>query len=302
MLSCGIETSKEARRGNCLKGGYNPSVMPQSRPTLIGAPWDRSSSFLQGAAGAPARIREALSSPSANSWTEHGLDLAADGVLDDRGDVALKADAAEARERIEAAVSGLLDAAQSPVVLGGDHSITYPIVRAFRGRSGGLTIVHLDAHGDLYDEFDGDRYSHACPFARIMEEGLAARLIQIGVRTLNRHQREQAARFGVEQFEPRRWAEAPIESLRAPVYVSIDLDVLDPAFAPGLSHPEPGGLSTREVISLVHRLPVAPVGADIVEYNPVNDIRDLTARVAARFVKEIVGAMHRSSGPVSQST
>jgi arginase len=88
----------------------------------------------------------------------------------------------------------------------------------------------------------------------------------------------------------RRWAEAPLEKIAGPVYVSIDLDGLDPAFAPGVSHPEPGGLSTRDVVSLIHRLPPGIVGADVVEYNPDNDVRDLTARVAAKLVKELVAA------------
>jgi arginase len=124
-----------------------------------------------------------------------------------------------------------------------------------------------------------------------MEEGLASRLVQIGVRTLTAHQREQAKKFGVEIYDPGRWTDAPLESIAAPLYVSIDLDGLDPAYAPGVSHPEPGGLSTRDVISIVHRLPCAIVGADVVEYNPMNDVRDLTARVAARLVKELVAAV-----------
>ena len=184
----------------------------------------------------------------------------------------------------------LLDQGICPIALGGDHSVTYPIVRAYRGRVNGLTIVHVDAHTDLYDEFQGDRYSHACPFARIMEEGLAERLVQIGIRTASSHQRQQAAKFGAEIYDMSRWSEAPLETIQAPVYVSIDLDGIDPAFAPGVSHPEPGGLSTRDVVSLVHRLPARIVGADLVEYNPDHDVRDLTARVAAKLVKELVGS------------
>ena len=257
-------------------------------PVLIGVPWDGSSSFMRGAAGAPARIREALWSASSNSWSETGVNVSAPGALDDAGDLALSADAAEARAAIESGVGRLLARGATPIVLGGDHSITYPVMRAFRGHLTGLTIVHLDAHGDLYDEFEGDRFSHACPFARIMEAGLASRLLQIGIRTLTAHQREQAKKFGVEIYDATRWAQAPLESVTAPLYLSIDIDVLDPACAPGVSHPEPGGLSTREVLSLIHRLPCAVSGADIVEYNPTNDVRDLTARVAAKMIKEVV--------------
>jgi len=253
---------------------------------LLGLPYDASSSFLRGAAGAPPLIRQALRSPSSNGWSERGVDALSG--LEDAGDAEVPAEPAAARAAIERAVTDVLERGWRPLSIGGDHSVTYPILRAFAGRYEGLTIVHLDAHGDLYDEFEGDRYSHACPFARILEEGLAARLIQIGVRTLNPHQRAQARTFGVEQFGMDRWEEAPLEELDGSVYVSLDLDVLDPAFAPGLSHPEPGGLSVREVVSLLHRIGGGIVGADLVEYNPSLDTRDVTARVAAKLIKEMV--------------
>jgi arginase len=231
-----------------------------------------------------------LWSDSSNPWSERGVDVSVPGLLDDNGDISVGDEPAAAREAIEAGIGRLIDQGICPIALGGDHSVTYPIVRAYRGRVNRLTIVHVDAHTDLYDEFQGDRYSHACPFARIMEEGLAERLVQIGIRTASRHQREQASRFGVEIYDMSRWSEAPLETILTPVYVSIDLDGIDPAFAPGVSHPEPGGLSTRDVVSLIHRLPARIVGADLVEYNPDNDVRDLTARVAAKLVKELVGS------------
>lgn len=258
--------------------------------TLLGIPWDRSSSFQRGAAEGPPQIRAALHSPSSNSWNERGDDVAAPGLLTDAGDLTLPDEAAEARAAIEAAVRTVLERGQKPLLLGGDHSVTYPILRAFAGKSAALTILHLDAHGDLYDECEGDRYSHACPFARVMEERLAARLVQVGVRTLTAHQRSQAAKFGVEILGADRWREALplISRFKAPVYLSLDLDVLEPMLAPGVSHPEPGGLSTRDVLEILAALRVPLAGADIVEYNPRNDVRDLTARVAAKFVKELV--------------
>jgi arginase len=273
---------------------------------LLGVPWDASSSFLRGAAAAPPLIRQALWSASSNAWNERGDDLAAAGVLEDAGDLTLGGDAGEARDAIELRVAALLAHGRRPLVLGGDHSITYPILRAYArrdqpgdsrpaGRSESLTVLHLDAHGDLYDTFDGDRYSHASPFARVMEERLVGRLIQVGIRTLNAHQRAQASRFGVEILGAERWREALplIGRLRGPVYVSLDLDVLEPALAPGVSHPEPGGLTVREVLEIVAAIRVPVVGADVVEYNPSVDVRDLTARVAAKFVKELTGALRR---------
>jgi arginase len=191
-------------------------------------------------------------------------------------------------------VRALLDEDRAPLLLGGDHSITYPVLRAWRGRPTALTVLHFDAHSDLYDDFEGDRYSHACPFARALEDGCIARLLQIGLRTVPQHHRDQARRFGVEMYEMAAWDDAPIEALSGPVYVSLDLDGLDPAFAPGVSHPEPGGMSPRDVIALLHRLRAPVVGADVVEYNPDNDLRDLTARVAAKLIKELVAVMWRN--------
>ena len=264
--------------------------------TLLGVPWDASSSFLRGAAAAPGKIREALWSSSSNSWNERGDDLSAAGVLYDAGDIAVAGDSATARAAIEQAVAEVIARGDRPLVLGGDHSITYPVLRAFAG-SNLAAIVHFDAHGDLYDSFEGDRYSHACPFARIMEERLAGRLIQVGVRTLTAHQRQQGARFGVEIFGPDRWREAipVIAALHGRIYVSLDIDVLEPMLAPGISHPEPGGLSVRDVLDVLNVIQAPVVGGDVVEYNPANDVRDLTARVAAKFVKEIVGLISRPS-------
>jgi len=261
--------------------------------TLIGIPWDGSSSFERGAAEAPPLIRAALRSASSNSFNERGDDLSSPAVLVDAGDLSLAADAQGARREIEHGMRNILFLANKPLALGGDHSITYPVLCAFRERAAGLTVLHFDAHGDLYDSFDGDRYSHACPFARIMEEHLAARLIQVGIRTLTPHQREQSARFGTEIFGAERWREVigVVSELREPVYVSLDLDVLEPMLAPGLSHPEPGGLTVRDVLEVLAALSTEVVGADVVEYNPRNDYRDLTARVAAKFVKELAGLM-----------
>jgi arginase family enzyme len=124
-----------------------------------------------------------------------------------------------------------------------------------------------------------------------MEAGLAKRLVQVGIRTMVRHQREQADRFGVEVVEMR--ALPAYEKLRSagPVYVTFDMDVLDPAFAPGVSHREPGGMSVREAIAHLHAIEGEIVGADVVEFNPVRDVSGMTATVAAKVVKEILGKM-----------
>ena len=258
--------------------------------TVIGVPTDVNSSFLAGAAMAPKHIREALHSPSTNLWTENEIDLGSHPGWTDRGDL----DDGVLGESIDQAISRLVETGDRVVALGGDHAITYPILQATARKQESLTILHLDAHADLYDEFEGNRESNACPFARIMEDGLAGRLVQIGIRTLNSHQRRQADRFGVEVHGARRVPPIVELGLEPPLYLSLDIDVLDPACAPGVAHPEPGGLTTREVISIIQDLPCPLIGADIVELNPARDLNGLTARVAAKLLKEILANMINS--------
>jgi arginase len=257
---------------------------------LLGVPWDEHSSHLRGPALAPAAIRAALRSPSSNPSTESGLDLGDEPRLDDAGDLEIPSGPA-AVEAIEDGVGRLLDQGRRVLALGGDHAVSYPAVHAHAQRHDGLTLVQLDAHPDLYDEFDGDRLSNACPFARIMEEGRVRRLVQVGIRTMNAPQRRQAERFGVEVIEMTSWRPDLTVTTEGPVYVSLDLDVLDPAFAPGVSHPEPGGLSTRDVIGILQRLRGPVVGADLVELNPTRDPAGVTAMAAAKLAKELVARL-----------
>jgi arginase len=270
------------------------SLSLKKMPTLLGIPLDVSSSYLRGAAKAPAKIREGLRSDASNNWTELGVDLGAAGAFADAGDLRLSDSLKRIQEdfsEIERVVGELLAKNETLVSLGGDHSVTYPILRAFGRYYSDLTIVHFDAHPDLYDEFEGSRISHACPFARIMEERLAKRLVQLGIRTMNGHQRDQAARFGVDVVEMRALPAYERLKIHGPIYVSFDMDVLDPAFAPGISHREPGGMTVRETIAHLHAIEGTIVGADVVEYNPAQDVSGMTATVAAKIVKEILGKM-----------
>jgi arginase len=261
--------------------------MIPSHPTLLGLPYDASSSHRRGAAKGPAAIRAALHCGSTNAWSEALRDFS---LLADRGDLDLPPNP-EAHDRIEHGVGELLDQGGLPICLGGDHSVTYPILKALGPRVRDLTVLHFDAHPDLYQDFEGDLHSHACPFARIMEAGLAKRLVQVGIRTMNRHQREQADRFGVEVIDMRAWAAGVRPTLQGPLYVSIDLDAFDPAFAPGVSHPEPGGLTSREVITVLQSLSGPLVGADVVELNPDCDTPGITAPLCAKLVKELASRM-----------
>jgi arginase family enzyme len=154
-----------------------------------------------------------------------------------------------------------------------------------------MNILHIDAHPDLYHDYEGNPNSHASPFARIMEANLAKRLVQVGIRTINPHQRDQIQRFGVEVVEMRDWRSTSLPRFDGPVYLSLDLDALDPAFAPGVSHHEPGGFSAREIITLIQNLEGELVGADIVELNPTRDPLGITAMLAAKLCKEISARM-----------
>lgn len=265
------------------------------RPVLVGLPYDAGSSFLRGPAEAPQRIREALRSPAGSGWSESGVEAVADNGLEDLGDLDLPP-TSKARAVIEDAVRNLAEQRRRFIALGGDHSVTYSVLRGLKTPRSSLTVVQVDAHPDLYDEFEGDRFSHACPFARVMEEQLAARLVQVGIRAGTDHQREQAERFGVEQIDMRAWAAGRRPATDGDIYVSIDLDGIDPAFAPGVSHREPGGLSVREVLTLLDGLGGRLVGADVVELNPSRDPSGVTAGVAAKLVKELAGRMLGESG------
>ncbi len=262
-----------------------------SAPVIVlGVPSDAHSSFLRGPAQAPARIRAVLNSGAGNAFTEGGLELISGVQWRDGGDLVIPP-APDDRAVIADAARKVIEGGSRLLSLGGDHAITYPLVQAHAGRWPGLTVVQIDAHPDLYDELDGDRYSHACPFARIMEDGLAGRLIQIGIRTMTRHQREQAERFGVEVIEMRHFTITALPVVTGPVYLTVDLDGLDPAFAPGVSHHEPGGLSVREALAVIHAIGGELIGADLVEYNPARDLHDQTAAVAAKLFKELLGRM-----------
>lgn len=257
---------------------------------MLGIPYDGSSSFLVGAAAAPACIREALYSPAGNLWTEDLTDLSTEGAFADAGDLHHDLTSPGA---ISGAIAAIVEGGGRPLILGGDHSITYPVLRAIAAAQRPLSVLHFDAHNDLYEAFEGDRFSHACPFARALEDGLCDQLVQVGIRAMTGHQRAQAERYGVEVVDMRKWVRGDRWRLHHPVYISLDVDVLDPGFAPGVSHREAGGLSPRELITALQSIEVPIVGADLVEFNPSQDLGDVTARVCAKLLKELLGALIR---------
>ncbi|SIS43074.1 agmatinase [Zobellia uliginosa] len=256
-----------------------------NRIIIQGIQFDDKSSYQKGPKLAPPLIREALHCGSANMYTENLVSIE-NTKIDDKGDFEISE-----YFDIEKITKDHLDTGAKVLTLGGDHSITFPIMKAHSLKYPKLDILHIDAHSDLYDDFEGDKYSHACPFARIMENGFAVKLVQVGIRTLNSHQAQQADKFNVEIHQMKDLDLTQIPKFKNPLYISLDMDGFDPAYAPGVSHHEPGGLTSRQVIDLIQNIETEIIGADIVEYNPKRDFQNMTAFLAAKMMKEILGKM-----------
>lgn len=229
---------------------------------------------------------------SANRFAENGLEIVEGENYVDLGDIKFEnSNPEKGFQTIREAVAEHLIDDDKLIMFGGDHSVTYPIIDAYSEKFDGLNLLHFDAHPDIHHNFDNNPFSHASPFARIMESGKINSLTQVGIRTFSTHQREQVQKFGVTTIEMKDFNYDFIAKLQSPLYISLDIDVLDPAFAPGISHHEPGGLSTRELLKIIQGVDVQIVGADIVEYNPMRDVNNMTAMVAYKLFKEIVAKM-----------
>jgi agmatinase len=269
------------------------SENPDYKIAILGVPFDEKSSYLRGAAGGPAAVRAVSTGKCYCGWTELGVNLEEDTVMVDVGDVDTSGDMDKSFALTEKAVAAILDKGAVPIVLGGDHSITYPVLKAFARRFKPLDVLHFDAHPDLYDDLYGDRLSHACPFARILEDGLAASVVQVGVRAVTAAHRAKALKHGVRMIEMKDILDPLHLRFVNPVYISFDMDALDPAFAPGVSHHEPGGLSTRQAVQVIQALKGSIVGLDVVELNPARDPAAITAAAAFKIVKETAGRIVR---------
>ncbi|BAD84429.1 arginase [Thermococcus kodakarensis KOD1] len=263
----------------------NPNLL------LLGIRWDGSSSYRKGARDGPKAIREATSSELYNSYTENLVNLAERWRYRDLGDVEGKS-FAEVLERVRKLV-GENYSGERFLFLGGDHSITYATFRALREASGKeFGLIYFDAHPDLYPHYEGDPYSHACPVRRLVEEGWVRgeNVVQVGIRAPTPEQLDFAEREGILIYSASEvWKGAEVEVPFERAYLSFDLDVLDPAFAPGVGNPEPGGLSTRELIELIKSIDAEVVAFDVVELNPRYDVSNVTAFAAAKIIREVLG-------------
>ena len=269
---------------------------------IAGIPFDSGVSYRPGARFGPAAVRNGskLLRPY-----HPGLDAQPFGAqqVADAGDIAANPfDIGEAIDSVERAARGLLSDAGHLIAIGGDHTIALPLLRATAAKHGPVALVHFDAHLDTWDTYFGAPYTHGTPFRRAVEEGLLAlhRSAHAGIRgPLYAHSdltedkelgfatvtTADVARHGVDQA---------IDRIRSrvgdrPVYVSVDIDVLDPAHAPGTGTPEPGGLTTRELQLILRGLAgLNLVGADIVEVAPAYDHAELTALAAANVAYEFL--------------
>lgn len=272
--------------GGALK---NLAEVKKYQLAIIGVPFDEKSSYLRGAAAGPEAVRRISTGKCYNPDTELGVDLAEETTLVDLGDVDTSGDMLKTFASIEERVWQVASSGAVPIIIGGDHSISYPALKAVAKKYKKLDLLHLDAHQDLYEDLYGDRLSHACPMARVLEDGLVKNMVQVGVRSMTPEQKALARKYRVKTIEAREFDSGMKLEFKNPLYISLDLDVFDPAFAPGVSHHEPGGLTPRQILDLIHNLKARIVAFDLVELNPSRDVSEITAALAFKLIKEIAG-------------
>ncbi len=266
------------------------------RFALLGVPFDGTASFNPGSREGPLAIRSAT----------HGLEdyspaqgrAVPEGYLEDLGDLELSFGNPQAMlRRTEAAVQEIAAKGRIPFLLGGEHLVTLGALRALR-RQGEFALVQLDAHADLRDAYLGESLSHASVVYHAQELLGAERVLQFGIRSGSEEELRRAS-FLREQWGPAAGHDALARIGDLPIYLTIDIDVADPAFAPGTGTPEPGGWTSREVLEAVRlfggrRL----VGVDIVEVLPSRDPAGITALLAAKCLREILIAQRGRDGDV----
>jgi len=270
---------------------------------VLGIPYDSSASYRTGTRFGPREIRK-VSPVIWGYHTKFGVTPLKDLHVIDYGDLAIiQTDAVENLMRIETALRPIVEANVIPLTLGGDHSISFPILRELYKRHGSLSVIHFDSHMDTWDSTDGQRYTHATPFRRAIEEGLinVAEYVQIGIRGPEESPSDvqDALDLGVHIIPIERVMDegtaAIIAEVRArintesPVYVTLDIDVADPAYAPGTGTPEVGGLTSYQLLQLMRGLRgLNLIGFDVVEVNPLYDHADITSLLAANLAFEFL--------------
>ena len=302
-----------AGRGTFMKLPFYDPGHP-SDIVILGVPFDGGTTFMPGTRAGPQAIRQASSTlyPFHSGYRFHLTERLS---TSDGGDVFV--DPINVGRTLDLIGEALARVPrQSKVVLlGGDHTITLASLRALKKRYGELSLVHLDAHPDLWDELWGEKYNHATVFRRAFEERLfnPATSIQVGCRGGfdHAHEDEIARELALTQIRTEEWflrRSTEVAGLISrttrgnPVYLSFDVDVVDPAFAPGTGTPEVGGPSSQMVLELLRHLKVNLVGADVVEVSPVLDHSNITALLGATVVYEILFLFADKSGNLVGAT
>ena len=278
---------------------------------IVGVPFDAGVSYRPGARFGPAHIRQSAKLLRPYNPAQDIEPFAVQQVAD-AGDIACNPfDIAEALTQIQAGALSLLERAGKLVTLGGDHTIALPMLRAVAERHGPVAVVHFDAHLDTWDTYFGAAYTHGTPFRRASEEGLIDRSasMHIGIRgpiyaaldlAMDRDLGFQvipAAEF--EEIRPAGVAERIAERAGGrPVYLSVDVDVMDPSVAPGTGTPEAGGLTSRELLAIIRTMrSLNLVGIDVVEVAPAYDHAEITGIAAAHVVYEALSALAPRAAP-----
>jgi agmatinase len=282
-------------------------AQPRWDIAVVGVPFDGGTSYRPGARFGPAAVRQGSRLLRPYNPAQDALPFELAQVVD-AGDIACTPfSTEEAVVQIEAAADALLAGGGRIVAVGGDHTIALPLLRATAKRHGPLALVHFDAHLDTWDTYFGQRFTHGTPFRRAWEEGLLQRdrSVHVGLRgplysgaDLSDDAAMGFAQVSTDDVATLGAADVAARVLErvgdAPLYVSVDIDVLDPAHAPGTGTPEAGGLTSRELLALVRDLGSANVvGADVVEVSPAYDHAEITAIAAAHVLYDLVTVMAR---------
>lgn len=260
---------------------------------FVGLPDASQSSYHRGSARGPQRIRSAYDGNCYNATTESCIELA--GAVADLGDLPSKSTWELTARSYQELAAWLFQIRKIPFFAGGDHAVTVPLIAALAELGEPVHIIQIDAHPDLYLDYEGSRSSHACTIARALEMSHVASVTQFGIRTMNASQMPQLERYRdrIHIFHARDLNSALPQLLHipadAPVYLTVDLDGFDPAFAPGVSHPVPGGLTPRQMLNFIQHSNWKLVGMDAVEVNPDLDVNNQTAILAARVLHEGMG-------------
>lgn len=296
-------------KGECFMSSFFGAAtknLSRANAFVLGVCWEKSSSFRKGSAKAPKMIREFTSSKIYNSYTETGVNIKDYWRILDVGDINPQT-IVDAVSVVKGIVAKHIDF-KLKIFLGGDHSITYIALKSLKEISrGSWGLIYFDAHPDLHDIYRGDSYSHACTAKRIIDEGIVnpKYVIQIGIRAATVQQLDYVRNKDMIVFSTSDVYRIPEEEIASiikktlcpveQIYLSFDVDFLDPAFAPGVGNPEGGGVTLRKLIDIIQNLEELNIRAfDVVEANPDYDCSGITFVSTSKFIREMLGVVTSS--------